>query len=169
MLHLRIDQFDRLTPKRRVGMKDNHPAPFPGKWPTRIAWHYKVAGGPDESYVGKPTAQAVQRYQALVRQRDLLVRLTYVMEFDRKHIPIYYWSQTSPMQINPTIYGVYHFWQNPAPVAGHLALQSFRRRLGGFPVYSPYRALSTERKRSWAAFMRTNVPGIGLQPFLEGE
>jgi hypothetical protein len=155
MLRFRINQFDRLTPANFVGQQDNLPAPFPGKWPTRIAWKF-LGMDVDESYVGKPIRQAAERFQTL--QRTVPSVHAYFVEFDRKHRPIYLWSNVTGLQMHPVLYGVYHYWQSYDVAGGHFAVPLYRKRLGGLVVYSPYRALARERKDSWLAYVRSHTP-----------
>lgn len=55
--------------------------PFPGKYPTRIAWSVKVFGGGTVSYVGKPSRRALQRFRSHLKTPGYLTG--WAVEFDR--------------------------------------------------------------------------------------
>lgn len=60
------------------------PRPFPGKYPTRIAWVLKQQGGRTYSYIGKPSANALK--QLLMMQARRPAKQIDFVEFDMGHV-----------------------------------------------------------------------------------
>jgi len=71
-----------------ANLRRNHsaiPAPFPGKFPTRIAWVVvRHVGGRqvEEKYLGKPSVNAINRLLSVGRKPDVV--MTWLKEFDKK-------------------------------------------------------------------------------------
>lgn len=158
MRRLKISQFTYLKHSGYLGAADMTPAPFPGKWPTRIAWGFRGISKSGKwfsaSYIGKPTSQTVSEFVSYQQQPKTEA---WFFEFDRKHIPIYTWDRVQGVWTNPIMFAVYHFWQSWGNFGEHFLVPTYRRQLGGLWVYSPYRALARERKESWRTFMAGNT------------
>jgi hypothetical protein len=57
------------------------PKPFPGKYPTRIAWQGTLKNGEQISYIGKPTERILSRFRFL-RENNSIARF-WGVEFDK--------------------------------------------------------------------------------------
>lgn len=159
MRRFRLSQFDQIAVDQIAvaqhlwkGQRDSMPAPFPGRWPTRIAWRVESSDGRKASYIGKPIAQAARQFQAL-SSLPQAYDVCYLVEFDRKHWPIYLWSIYTGTVTHPSLWGVYHYWQAALSYANYLTGPNYFRRLGGLPIYCPFRALSSGRKQDWRQFV----------------
>jgi hypothetical protein len=150
LLKLRLETF---RPGLTRGFTDNLPAPFPGKWPTRIAWHVRGHRGV-HSYIGKPTPFRVNEFMAHFTNEVVLG--AWFDEFDRKH-SLYHWDLRHVPRTHPNLFSLYHFWRGADTHGLHLTGSLTRKRLGSLWVYSPYRALSFERKAHWFNYARAHT------------
>ena len=124
-----------LNPKWtwRLGSK---PDPFPGQWPTRLFLRH------DESkflYLGKPSIPQVQRFNLLVQKYGLNI-WDCAVEFDRGGAVYTHTGQKGAAHTG-NLFQLYHYWNLPASLAGHLTIPLHCKRLGGQPVYSPWQTL----------------------------
>jgi hypothetical protein len=87
------------------------PKPFPGKFPTRIAWEFTFHNGETHSYVGKPSRWALVRYWNLIKPD---VKEYWALEFDRSgsvaRIKAVYPYLNEPETAIASIRWVYHPW-----------------------------------------------------------
>jgi hypothetical protein len=60
------------------------PKPFPGKYPTRIAYAGMLLDGTHISYIGKPTRKVLARYQQWMRTH--MLKQIWIIEFDRNGV-----------------------------------------------------------------------------------
>lgn len=163
MKRFRIDQFRRIAlagDRAYIGFTNSEPAPFPGRWPTRIAWRV-LTMDEDRSYIGKPAQPEVLAFRRLVGQHNHVE--AWLMEFDRKHNPIYIWINAGPRSgtyMNQALYYVYHLWSGLDVEAGHLSGTLRLHKLDGVGVYAPYAALTSNRREEWRNYMRSLKPRI---------
>lgn len=151
MRHLHIQQFPDPS---RVGLRnstDQTPAPFPGKFPTRIAWKANTRRGV-VSYLGKPSAQAIAAYNR-IRLSEAQWQGYWFEEFDRKH-GIFMASNITRPGCHPSLFGYYHYWMSVLDDVSHLS-GVVVKDLYGHRVYSPYRALREEHRREWLTYARS--------------
>lgn len=74
----------RHSDKLQFAQTGQRPRPFPGKFPTRVAWEVKNSDGKNWSYIGKPSVNATRQFSSKAR----LAGTTYASfrEFDREHL-----------------------------------------------------------------------------------
>jgi hypothetical protein len=134
--------------QRLDGRDAPKPKPFPGKYPTRLAYEIRFSGGRTESYCGKPSKQAVERLFALQQRRR--VRFSCVVEFDRERVvtKVSTWGPWDRQDRDPRtetcrILGyVYHPFRTDG-------LRMFLRpwwlkKVGGKVLYSPHKVLKLQ-------------------------
>lgn len=136
----------KLSDALKLKLGNSHvPAPFPGKWPTRICWAVSRANGIIGLYLGKPNAEQVKR---LLKVAGLDGEWT-ALEFDQKHL--IYIDSDSRVQAN-RLYDAYHPWTSPAPLLGQFVRPVFHKNIGGFRCYSPHETLQRayiDRYKLW--------------------
>lgn len=130
--------------------KVTSPHPFPGRWPTRLAWYVGDRNG--LSYVGKPTTLAWRETQR-IRQANPFEPF-YAVEFDRNLQPIVHFSDMWGTLCDPLWFSFYHFWQSPGTGMQYLALRTHPKRLAGYTIYSAYQNLAEVRKQDWLAYAK---------------
>lgn len=158
------------------------PAPFPGRWPTHVAWQlaFKRHAWMDEdngrivpqeknwtrfNYVGKPNAEQARKLGAMLRDRPwerYSLEITCV-EFDRKHRLL---IQTQKFQPNhdprpphnavSTLWSAYHPWQPVTFWAEYFRVKNFLKNIGGFRVYSTQKVLKNEYISRYKLWMLEN-------------
>lgn len=73
-----------LNPRQTKLTRAQKPKPFPGRYPTRIAYVGTLANGQKVSYIGKPTRQVISRYRDWLKNYQL--RDMWIIEFDRNGV-----------------------------------------------------------------------------------
>lgn len=124
---------------KTVAVGSPNPAPFPGKYPTRIAWAVSFHGREAKTYVGKPSRSAVNALGKWVSKQDFDIGV--VVEFDRRNVirdvhfqgPV---RATDRLNRNPFLMRLYHPWT--APFNNFAVFHDFVfKRIGKRQVYVP--------------------------------
>ena len=148
-----------------VDQDKKKPEPFPGKFPTRVAW--TATATPlmkidDElppkavllaQYFGKPSAFAGERLARIMARRQRFYRLEIkTWEFDRRNLlGRTIWNQPfagNQMQFNITLWSAYHLFNAQDYVLGW-SQTPFLKNIGGFRVYSPRAVLTVAEIRQY--------------------
>lgn len=166
MRHFTVEYVSKLG----IFTQGRSPAPFPGEFPTRIAWRFRAVGRGkeagkffDEEYLGKPNGLAV------CRLRNLEARFAAkgwrpnieTWEFDRKVVilrsffnPVMGLDEVTAVE---TLMAAYHPWQAFGRRLDHFLPEIFIKNIGGFRVYATTKMLKTEFITSYKAWMLNNI------------
>lgn len=145
----------------RYSMAD--PSPFPGKYPTHLAWKFSHQGR-TQTYMGKPTTQAVAKFFSLLRQQDpWMLQAAWITEFDRVHPYVLAWDKQRGTQIHPRLWPFYHYWQTATQTFEHFQSPWLVKDVCGHKVYSPFRVLRRERQALWYELMSQEFPKLKFQ------
>jgi hypothetical protein len=140
-----------------------NPAPFPGRWSTRIAWIFRSQPnkGPGlvASYLGKPNAEQVQRFKRLLASHDRVEAVCW--EFDRKNIFVenrYNFRDDNRVILQRGIlWDAYHPWQLATNWLQHFLVKNHLKNIGGFLAYSPTPKLKLEYIQQYKLWMMKNT------------
>lgn len=150
---INLNYLNRL----RLTDKGNGWKPFPGEYPTRIAWKigwdagYNLPKGMRHAYtyIGKPNKLAIQRWTALATQgMELQAPATMlIMEFDRDHILSRsqgVWQNQWQHRGSPLLFSAYHpfIGHNWIPDVWNTKLHT--KNIGGFRCYWQQPVLQAE-------------------------
>lgn len=128
--------------------REGAPAPFPGKWPTRIWWRIEAYGPHFErSYIGKPNRQALAQFALLAARIRHGVEHLECGEFDRHSVLYKSWPREIGAPWHSThsrAWGAYHHWDIVQPALAHFARPVWLKRIDGFRCYSPQEVLKRE-------------------------
>lgn len=128
--------------------REGAPAPFPGKWPTRIWWRIEAYGPHFErSYIGKPNRQALAQFALLAARIRHGVEHLECGEFDRHSVLYRSWPREIGAPWHSThsrAWGAYHHWDIVQPALAHFARPVWLKRIDGFRCYSPQEVLKRE-------------------------
>lgn len=146
--------------QREIAPEGTKPAPFPGKYPTKIAWRVRLEGDRIRTYVGKPVKVAAEAALNFARREDSCS--IWAWEFDRKSvISSCYWTNPRLLvltgrlpcsMVNGDLQKFYHFWEDmkygvlstPTHLTSFLKPTYVKRIKVGDkiqPVYSPHERL----------------------------
>lgn len=156
MKKLNVAHWERAL-LRTVQQKITEVNPFPGKWPTKIAYALRVKGRRHPvTYAGKPSTTAVARFRKFSRIKGTT---GWFVEFDARN-PICwlsqihrYWTQNNP------VYGRYHYWDADSVHA--FTAKFYRKRVAGFTLYSPFEKLKRQQIEDYKAWLR--VQGVKVE------
>lgn len=129
---------------------DRSPHPFPGKWPTRIAWIYAGDLGKAD-YLGRPNTEQVRRFQKLVKNSKVIY-LAQACEFDQSHM-LYRWEHIAPAtpMLHFPLFYLYHLWGSGGTSAlGQFLTRNFIQEVGKLRVYSMSRIFMEATWRHYA-------------------
>lgn len=133
------------------------PRPFPGRYPTRIAYRIWVKGRKGTvDYCGKPSVEAHKRFAGLIVKSPRFV----FYEFDRKGIIGRFNSKKGGNSSHVTLHRIYH------PFSGADPLYTFkqpwtRKKISGFVAYyCPVVKLKKEQVEAHKLWLRS----LGLIP-----
>lgn len=139
---LSLKDIERQT---TLGWNDPTPAPFPGRWPTRIAW--RSGPGYKQTYLGKPAPQHVHRFLQLYQKWGGVL-----IEFDRLHRPVFRHSLFDGTSAHRFLFPYYHYWIPADSQCSHLLGHHGTKQIDGHVVYTPWIALHDTRRAEWRAF-----------------
>lgn len=131
---------------RPVAKGTPNPAPFPGEYPTRIAWVVTFRDRAPKVYIGKPGPSAVNALEKWVAKQDF--DIGHFVEFDRRSVvrdikfegPI---RDNDRMERNQLLMSVYHPWTEPFNNLGMFRDFTFKR-VAKRQVYVPRGILNAE-------------------------
>jgi hypothetical protein len=140
-----------FQPHHLPNWKDtNIPAPFPGKYPTRVCYHVCFVGDTAEVYIGKPNLIAVKKYLAAKRRPD--VEWWQESEFDRANLLTRRCSGRSLTKTHSTLAKLYHPFRTVDGI-GAFAAPFWRKRISGFTCYSPFETLKLQMVKDHKAWL----------------
>lgn len=132
---------------RPVAKGTPNPAPFPGEYPTRIAWVVTFRDRAPKVYIGKPGPSAVRALAKWTSKKDL--DIGHFVEFDRRNV-IRELRFTGGVRAedgirsrNQLLMGVYHPWTEPFDVFEMFRDFTFKR-VAKRQVYVPRGILNAE-------------------------
>lgn len=143
---MRHFSFQQFRPRDTRGLDNSTPSPFPGRWPTRLAWRVDAPGGV-QTYFGKPTPSAYAKYRNALKGVEFVGH--WIVEFDLGHFPLASWNSQVGFTFHASLWTYYHFWQGLEHEMGYLNQPVVAKTLAGRVVYSPMRNLTLERKAAW--------------------
>lgn len=154
----------------RLNEAARNPAPFPGAWPTRMAWAVygdrsdKDGGELRENYIGKPSAEQINRFHRLKEQMSgekFRRSLAYCWEFDRRNLVLdSLWDggeMIYPVVHSNLLWNAYHPWNNLEGSLQYFQKAVFLKTIGGFRVYSPLKTLPLEHVANFRLWMQQNL------------
>lgn len=159
--------------------REGAPAPFPGKWPTRIWWRIEAYHPHFErSYIGKPNRQALAQFARLAARIGRGVEHLECGEFDRHSVLYRSWPREIGAPWHTThsrTWGAYHHWDISQPALAHFARPVWLKRIDGFRCYSPQEVLKREYVLEYKTWLKSqkwpqdkplkkNLDGVVWQP-----
>jgi hypothetical protein len=144
------------------------PAPFPGQWPTRIAWTFQALclgkQSVKESYIGKPNREQVARLMRFLRAYHVPKYRVFAVawEFDRENFllkSVAAGAEGAMVSAN-RLYDAYHPWQIRGQFLEHFLVPLYLKCIGNFPLYSTVPLLKREYVLKYKQFM---LKECGLQ------
>jgi hypothetical protein len=121
---MRKENLQNLFSKKRA-TRSMKPAPYPGKYPTRIAVYYTSEQGGQWTYFGKPSPQILEQ---ILKRSSLSFYIRAVYEFDRKNWVVRAVANYSdnvrkpePEFVVGNLFNTYYPGVTPTPLLGHLA------------------------------------------------
>lgn len=145
----------------RMSSNVGKPLPFPGKYPTRIAYAFvfRDESRPPITYMGKPSMSAAKRWmriwneneQAKIRDKQPVCEVVAYAEFDRAGLIQRYLPGTTAILIAQNM-TYYHPWDAHGMGLKSFAEPFYNKRVAGNTSYSPHKTLKlaqVEERRAW--------------------
>ena len=158
----------KLLAAMPVNLENRVAKPFPGKWPTRMAWVFQAernGGGPTFTvrYLGKPNCEQARRLHKLLTRFSPRHNRIFMMawEFDRENILMsneYFSDREQPQRVRKgLLWDAYHPWTQLGNGLQHLENKLFLKNIGGFLCYANVAKLKVEYITAYKQWMLKNM------------
>lgn len=128
----------------------NVPSPFPGKYPTRMAWVVRFQDGRVVKYFGKPNKIAAQKFLRLRDQPGVV--LWSEREFDRGNVVGMRAETQAFCRSHGVLDKLYHPFRMREGIAD-FADPFYQKRISGFRVYRPYKTLKLQMLKDFKGWL----------------
>lgn len=156
--------IEHLRPLTQAPLLGRKPKPFPGLYPTKVAWDLKYSllpyGPPRKMvktletlrlrYCGKPSRYRALELYRLLTHPGIVIFEFWAAEFDAAGIIA--WERLKPRTDSKTVwsttnaYGAYHPHRpSTFSICGAFTRKFYQKRIGRFPLYSYHQKLSQEK------------------------